>query len=104
MHLAYPKHEVWITIYEFVAAACLEIGVDEIPPPAPPCPEVWSMLSDTDKEDAWMLLLEWLDHHDVLEILNGLSDADWCRSRRHYLAEPESDGHAPYGRDPLLCG
>jgi hypothetical protein len=60
------------------------------------------MLSDTDKEDAWILLLEWLDHHDALEILNGLSDADWCRSRRHYLAEPESDSHAPYGRDPLL--
>ena len=103
MYLAYPKHEVWIIIYEFVTAACLEIGIDEIPAPVPPCPEVWSMLSDTDKEDAWMLLLEWLDQHDVLEILNGLSDADWCRKGRHYVAESGLDSHAPYGRDPLLC-
>jgi hypothetical protein len=69
----------------------------------PQWPEVWSMLSDIDKEDAWMLLLEWLDRHDVLEILNGLSDVDWCRKRRHYVAEPGLDSHAPYGRDPLLC-
>jgi hypothetical protein len=101
MHLTYPKHEVWIIIYEFVVAACSEIGNDGILPPEPPCCEVWSMLSDTDKEDAWMLLLEWLQHHEVPEILNELSAADWCSGGRHYIAEPESCSHAPLGRDPL---
>jgi hypothetical protein len=103
MHLAYPKHDVWMIIYEFVVTACMELDSDGISPPSPPCSEVWSMLSDTDKEDAWILLLEWLEQHDVLEILNELSDSDWCRNRRHYVAEPGSDSHAPYGRDPLLC-
>ncbi len=76
MHLAYPKREVWIIIYEFVMTACSEIGNDGNPPPEPPCSEVWSMLSDSDKEDAWILLLEWLDQQDVLEILNELSASD----------------------------
>jgi hypothetical protein len=102
MHLAYPKREVWTIIYEFVSAACIEIEIDGIPPPEPPCSEVWSMLSDTDKEDAWILLLEWLEHHDILEILDELSDSDWCRNRRHYIADPESPSHAPHGRDPRL--
>ena len=101
MHLAYPKREVWIIIYEFVMTACSEIGNDGNPPPEPPRSEVWSMLSDSDKEDAWILLLEWLDQQDVLEILNELSASDWCSGGRCYVAEPESRSHAPYGRDPL---
>ena len=102
MHLAYPKREVWIIIYQFVVTACSETGNDGMPPPEPPCSEVWSMLSDSDKEDAWILLLEWLEHHDVLDILDELSDSDWCTWGRWYVAEPQSDSHAPYGRDPRL--
>ena len=37
------------------------------------------MLSDNDKEEAWTLMLEWLEHHDIIELLDALSDADWCR-------------------------
>src|SRR5688572_25504313 len=51
----------------------------ESPPPEPPCSDVWSMLSDNDKEEAWTLLLEWLEHYDIVELLDALSDADWCR-------------------------
>lgn len=101
MHFAYPKREVWLSIYEYVSSAWAEIENDELPPPAPPCPHVWSMLSDKDKEDAWTLLLEWIKQHGIIEV-NDLFDSDWCRSERHYIAEPESDRHAPYGRDPLL--
>jgi hypothetical protein len=52
MHLAYPKHDVWMVISEFVVTACMALDIDGISPPTPPCSEVWSMLSDTDKEDA----------------------------------------------------
>jgi hypothetical protein len=103
MYLAYPKREVWLIIYEFVSSAWAELEIDGIPPPEPPCSDVWSMLSDSDKEDAWTLLLEWLGHHDILELLDTLSDADWCRGQGRYLKEPTSANHCPYGRDPLLC-
>ena len=43
------------------------------------------MLSDSDKEDAWTLLLEWLEHHDIVELLDALSDADWCRGQGQYV-------------------
>jgi hypothetical protein len=42
-------------------------------------PTCGSMLSDNDKEEAWTLLLEWLEHHDIVELLDALSDTDWCR-------------------------
>ena len=61
MYLAYPKREVWLIIYEFVASGWVELGIDGIPPPEPTCSDVWSMLSDSDKEDAWTFLLEWLE-------------------------------------------
>jgi len=60
------------------------------------------MLSDQDKEDAWTLLVEWLEQHDIIEVLNGLTESDWCRCEKQYIEEPDSDGHAPYGRDPQL--
>ena len=55
MYLAYPKRDVWLIIYEFVASAWAEVAIDGIPPPEPPCSDVWSMLSDNDKEEAWTL-------------------------------------------------
>jgi hypothetical protein len=61
MYLAYPKRDVWLIIYEFVASAWARLAIDGIPPPEPPCSDVWSMLSDNDKEEAWTLLLEWLE-------------------------------------------
>ena len=79
MYLAYPKRDVWLIIYESVASAWAELAIDGIPPPEPPCSDVWSILSDNDKEEAWTLLLEWLEHHDIVELLDALSDADWCR-------------------------
>ena len=103
MYLAYPKRDVWLTIYEFVASAWAELAIDGIPPPEPPCSDVWSMLSDNDKEEAWTLLLEWLEHYNIVELLDALSDADWCRGHGQYVKEPTSNNHCPYGRDPVLC-
>ena len=79
MYLAYPKRDVWLIIYEFVASAWAELAIDGIPPPEPPCSDVWSMLSDNDKEEAWTLLLKCLEHYNIVELLDALSDADWCR-------------------------
>jgi hypothetical protein len=50
MHLAYPKLEVWIIIYEFIMTARIDVKIDGIPPPVSPCSEVWSMLSDRAKK------------------------------------------------------
>ena len=55
------------------------------------------MLSDNDKEEAWTLLLEWLEHHDIVELLDALSDADWCRGHEQYVKEPTSTNHCPLG-------
>jgi hypothetical protein len=32
MYLAYPKRDVWLIIYEFVASAWAELAIDGIPP------------------------------------------------------------------------
>ena len=32
MFLAYPKRDVWLIIYEFVASAWAELAIDGIPP------------------------------------------------------------------------
>ena len=95
MYLAYPKRDVWLIIYEFVASAWAEVAIDGIPPPEPPCSDVWSMLSDNDKEEAWTLLLEWLEHHDIVELLDALSDAVWCRGHGQYVKEPTSTNQLP---------
>jgi len=90
MYRAYPKRDVWLIIYEFVASAWAELPIDGIPPPEPPCSDVWSMLSDNHKEEAWTLLLEWLEHYNIVELLDALSDADWCRGHGQYVKEPTS--------------
>jgi hypothetical protein len=61
------------------------------------------MLTENDKEEAWTLLLEWLEDHEIVELLDALSDADWCRAHGQYVKEPTSNNHCPYGRDPVLC-
>jgi hypothetical protein len=41
MYRAYAKRDVWLIINEFVASARAELAIDGIPPPEPPCSDVW---------------------------------------------------------------
>ena len=101
MYLSYPKRDAWFCIYEFVASGWIECGSEGGPPPLPPSRTVWRNLSENDKEDAWTLLFEWLRQNDLVDVLDYLSESDWCMSERHYIEDGSSD-RAPYGKDPLL--
>jgi hypothetical protein len=101
MYFGYAKREAWCCIYEFVSSGWRECGSQGVPPPIPPCAHVWAILSENDKDDAWSLLIEWLQQNDVLELLDCLSDSDWCRSGKQYIEE-SAVNHAPYGKDPFL--
>ncbi len=98
MRFVCPKLEEWVSFHTTIHEMWTKAGGLGMPPPIPPSMDMWASLGDDDKEQEWMRMLEWLNIHDLDELVD-FPDSDWYVTGVAYINE-SCTGSAPLLRTP----